>query len=68
MKKKLISNAAIIYFLIGLIFATGYAIYYRWTALAILSPGYFAVVLSWPIQIPGLIYDLQQYGLTGKPF
>lgn len=66
-KDKLITNLAIIYFLVGLIFATGFAIYYKWGILAFLSPGFYAVVATWPFQIPGLVYDLQTYGLAGKP-
>lgn len=66
-KDKLIGTLAIVYFLIGLVFATGFAIYYHWTLLSFFSPGFFAVVLSWPAQIPGLIFDLQTYGLAGKP-
>lgn len=67
-KTKLLTNIAIVYFLIGLLFASGFALYYKWTALAFLSPGFYAVVLSWPLQIPGFIFDLQTYGLAGKPF
>jgi len=66
-KDKLIANLAILYFIVGLIFATGYAAYYKWTALAFLSPGFYAVALSWPFQIPGFFHDLVNFGLAGKP-
>ena len=66
-KEKIVTNIAIIYFMLGLIFATLFAIYYRWEVLSFLSPGFYAVVLSWPYQAIGLIRDLLYYGLTGKP-
>lgn len=66
-KERLITNLAIIYFLVGLIFATAFAIYYKWEILSFLSPGFYAVVLSWPLQVPGFISDLQTFGLAGKP-
>ncbi|TSC66228.1 MAG: Uncharacterized protein CEO21_240 [Microgenomates group bacterium Gr01-1014_80] len=66
-KDKLITNLAILYFILGLIFATGYAAYYKWTALAFLSPGFYAVVLTWPLQISGFFNDFINFGLAGKP-
>jgi len=66
-KEKIVTNIAIIYFILGLIFAILYAIYYHWEVLSFLSPGFYAVVLSWPFQTPGFISDLTYYGLTGKP-
>lgn len=66
-KEKIIGNLAISYLLLGLVFATLFAIYYKWSGLSFLSPGFFAVVFSWPIQAPGMIRDLLYYGLAGKP-
>jgi len=66
-KEKIVANIAIAYFLLGIVIATSFAIYYKWTALSFLSPGFFAVVFSWPIQLPGFIGDLLTYGLAGKP-
>ena len=65
MEKKL-ATFAIIYFTIGLLFSFGYALFYHWPALSFLSPGFYAVVFSWPIQVPGLIFDFQEYGFAGK--
>jgi hypothetical protein len=67
MKSKILSRLGITYFLFGLIFATFYAIYYKWVALAFLSPGFYAVLITWPYQAIGLINDLLIYGLAGKP-
>lgn len=66
-KERIFTSIAIIYFIVGLIFATLFAIYYRWEILSFLSPGFYAVVLSWPYQAIGLIRDLLYYGLAGKP-
>lgn len=66
-KDKIIATAGIVYCMIGLIFATGFAVYYKWEGLSFLSPGFYVVVLSWPLQTPGLIKDLLAYGLAGKP-
>jgi len=66
MKSKIISRVGIMYFLFGLIFATFYAIYYKWVALAFLSPGFYAVLISWPFQAIGLVNDIATYGLAGK--
>lgn len=66
-KEKIIANLAISYFIVGIVFTTLFAIYYKWTALSFFSPGFFAVVFSWPIQAPGFIGDLLTYGLSGKP-
>ena len=65
--EKVVANIAISYFVIGIIFATLYAVYYKWTALSFFSPGFFAVVFSWPLQAIGFIGDLLTYGLAGKP-
>lgn len=65
MEKK-IAIFAIIYFLIGIIFAISYALFYHWTALSFFSPGFYLVILSWPIQISGFVADFRYYGLTGK--
>lgn len=66
-KEKIVTNLAIIYFVVGLLFATGFAVYYKWPALSFLSPGFFAVVFSWPLQAIGFVGDLLNYGLAGKP-
>lgn len=66
-KDKIIGTFGIIYCIIGLIFATGFAIYYKWETLAFLSPGFYVVVLSWPLQVPGLVRDLLVFGFAGKP-
>ena len=69
MKKfeKVLATLAVIYFFTGLIFAVGFAIYYHWSYLSFLSPGFFTVLFTWPLQLPGMISDLQNYGLVGKP-
>ncbi len=67
MEKKIATFAAI-YFVIGLIFAVFFAWFYHWPSLSYLSPGFYVVVLSWPIQIPSFIYDFQYFGFAGKPF
>lgn len=65
--EKLITNIAIIYFILGLIFATVFAIYYRWEILSFLSPGFYTVVLTWPFQFSGFLRDFIAYGIAGKP-
>jgi hypothetical protein len=67
MEKK-IGTFAVIYFIIGLAFAITFAWFYHWPALSYFSPGFYVVVLTWPIQIPGFIYDFQYFGFAGKPF
>ncbi|MDO8618710.1 MAG: hypothetical protein Q7R49_02060 [Candidatus Daviesbacteria bacterium] len=66
-KEKIITNIAIGYFLIGVVVAILFALYYKWTALSFFSPGFFAVVFSWPLQMPGFIGDFLSYGFAGKP-
>lgn len=66
-KDKIIATIGIVYFIVGLLFATGFAIYYKWEFLSFLSPGFYVVVISWPLQAQGFIRDLLQYGLAGKP-
>lgn len=65
--ENLLTNLAIIYFILGLIFATLFAAYYRWEILSFLSPGFYTVVISWPYQAIGFLKDLQYFGLAGKP-
>ena len=65
-KSQILSRIGIIYFLIGIVFATFYAIYYKWVALAFLSPGFYAVLVTWPFQTPGFVYDLITFGFGGK--
>lgn len=66
-KENLISNIAIVYFIFGFIFAVCFAIYYRWPFIAFLSPGFYSVIFTWPIQAIGFFGDLLNYGLAGKP-
>lgn len=66
-KERLISTIAIAYFMIGFVIALAFAIYYRWSFLSFLSPGFYSVILTWPIQSIGFINDLLIYGLAGKP-
>ncbi len=65
--EKVLTNLAIIYFLIGLVFAVAFSLYYHWTAGSFLSPGFYAVALTWPYQAIGFIGDLSYYGFAGKP-
>ena len=64
--EKKLSSVGIVYFMIGILFALIYSLFYHWEFLSFFSPGFYAVVLTWPIQIPGFLLDLQTYGLTGK--
>lgn len=66
-KERILSNIAIIYFMIGVVFAFFYAIYYKWPVYSFLSPGFYAVIFTWPYQAIGFINDLTLYGLAGKP-
>jgi hypothetical protein len=56
-----------LYFIIGLVFAFAYAIFYHWPALSFLSPGFWSVIFTWPFQAPGFFLDFQTYGFSGKP-
>jgi hypothetical protein len=64
---KRTSTIAAIYFIIGLVFAFLFAIYYHWGPLAFFSPGFYFVTATWPYQAIGLVKDLLYYGLAGKP-
>jgi len=66
-KTAWLSTIGIIYFMFGFIFAIAFAIYYRWPFLSFLSPGFYSVILTWPLQAIGFINDLMRYGLAGKP-
>jgi len=66
-KEKFISSLAIVYFMIGFVIAVAFAIYYRWSFLSFLSPGFYSVILTWPFQAIGFTKDLWTYGLAGKP-
>lgn len=66
-KERLISTIAIVYSIIGFIFAILFAFYYRWSALSFLSPNFYSVMLTWPYQAIGFVKDLLNYGLSGKP-
>lgn len=64
--EKRITTIAVIYFVIGLIFASVFAIFYHWPPLSFFSPKFYSVVFTWPFQIFGLIGDFQYYGFAGK--
>lgn len=66
-KEKIIANLAIVYFLIGFVFAIFFAIYYKWSYLSFMSPHFFIVAFTWPLQVGGFAGDLFYYGLAGKP-
>jgi hypothetical protein len=66
-KERLFTNIAVIYFIFGLIFAITFATYYKWEMGSFLSPGFYMVVLTWPLQAFGFVSDLLRYGLEGKP-
>ena len=63
---KHLNTVAILYLVIGLIFTLVYMSFYHWGFLSIFSPGFYAVVFTWPIQIPGFLIDFGQYGFAGK--
>lgn len=65
--QAMLSTAAILYFMFGFIFAITFALYYHWPFLSFLSPGFYAVIFTWPLQTGGFIQDLLIYGLSGKP-
>jgi len=66
-KSALISTITITYFMVGFVVAILFALYYRWSYLSFLSPGFYSVILTWPYQIIGFIRDFLSYGLAGKP-
>lgn len=66
MSRKL-SIVLIAYFLAGVVFAFIFALFYRWTPFAYFSPGFYMVILTWPLQINGLWQDFLTYGFAGKP-
>ncbi|MBI4036007.1 hypothetical protein HY383_03580 [Candidatus Daviesbacteria bacterium] len=66
-KEKLLSTIAIIYFMLGFVFAVSFALYYRWSAYSFLSPGFYSVIFTWPFQLIGFASDFLNYGLAGKP-
>jgi len=65
---KHVTTIAILYFMIGLVFAILYALFYHWGFLSFFSPGFYVVVITWPIQLPGFIADFSYYGFSGKTF
>ena len=65
-KSAIISTIAIGYFMFGFVFATVFAIYYKWPFISFLSPGFYSVIITWPIQAIGFVNDLLNYGLAGK--
>lgn len=66
-KSSILSTIAISYFMAGFIFAIGFALYYKWPFISFLSPGFYMVIISWPLQAIGFVNDLLTYGLAGKP-
>lgn len=66
-KEKIVSTLAVIYFMIGFVIAILFALYYKWSYLSFLSPGFYSVILSWPYQLIGFVRDFWNYGLAGKP-
>jgi len=66
-KSSFISSIAIGYFMAGLIFAVLFALYYRWPPFSFLSPGFYSVIFTWPIQIIGFARDFWTFGFAGKP-
>lgn len=64
--ERIVTALAIFYFLGGLIFAAGYALFYHWEVFSFFSPGFYMVVLTWPIQLPGLFNDFRLFGFSGK--
>ncbi|MBI2022433.1 hypothetical protein HYS97_01095 [Candidatus Daviesbacteria bacterium] len=65
--EKRLSTIGILYIMFGLVFAICFALYYRWPIYALFSPGFFAVMFTWPYQAIGFIGDLMYYGFLGKP-
>jgi hypothetical protein len=65
--EKLLTNLVIIYFTVGVVFALIFAWYYKWEWFGYFSPGFFAVLFTWPYQAIGFTSDLLYYGLAGKP-
>ena len=66
-KSAIVSSLATAYFMIGFGVAILFALYYRWPALSFLSPGFYSVILTWPVQLIGFVGDFWNYGLAGKP-
>lgn len=66
-KEKIVSTLAVIYFMVGFVIAILFALYYKWSYLSFLSPGFYSVILSWPYQLIGFVRDFWNYGLAGKP-
>lgn len=66
-KEKIVSALAVIYFMVGFAVAIVFVLYYRWSYLSFLSPGFYSVILSWPYQLIGFVRDFWTYGLAGKP-
>lgn len=67
MIERKLSTFFILYFMLGLVFAFLFALYYRWPVIGYFSPGFFAVIFTWPFQAIGFVKDLLYYGLAGKP-
>lgn len=66
MEKK-ISTFFVWYFLLGLVFAISYAIFYHWPLSGFFSPGFYVVIITWPYQAIGFSQDFMRYGFAGKP-
>lgn len=66
-KSPILSSIGISYVMVGFVFAIIFAIYYRWPVYSFLSPGFYAVIFTWPFQMIGFLGDFLNYGLAGKP-
>lgn len=66
MEKK-IQIILAVYLVAGLIFAFIFALFYRWGPLSFFSPGFYAVIFTWPYQAIGFVKDFLTFGLAGKP-
>lgn len=65
--ESILSLAAILYFMFGVLFALCFAWYYKWPTVGYFSPGFYVVIFTWPFQTTGFIRDILYYGLSGKP-
>jgi hypothetical protein len=65
--EKRIGQFFVIYFLVGVVFAICFALFYHWEWSGFFSPGFYVVIISWPYQAIGFSKDFLLYGLAGKP-
>lgn len=66
-RERILSTIAVFYFIFGFVIAILFALYYRWSPLSFLSPGFYSVIFTWPYQIIGFFRDFITYGFAGKP-